>query len=146
MASFNGSAIFTPAAASHLANDVVGGARSFGQLDAETNWIITSASLMIADATVVASGWRLYLFNVTPPSALADDAAFSLAAGDRASFVGTIDLGNTLDFGDTQYIEVSGINKHMHVNTGQLYGYLVNLTTITPPAVAHTVILNAVGL
>lgn len=148
MAVFYSGATFTPAAASHTAGDVNGGAQVFsGMGKVNDSILITSASLMIASGTAEATAWRLYLFSVTPPSALADDAAFTLASGDRASFLGHIDLGTAADLGDSLYIETNGINKQIKTGGSQnIYGYLVNTTTVTPAAVAHTVTLHAVGL
>ena len=101
---------------------------------------------MIAGASPEATAWRLYLFNVTPPSAAADDAAFTLASGDRASFLGYIDLGIPEDLGATQYAEVNGLAKHIKLaeNGTSVWGYLVNLSTVTPAAAAHTVVLRAI--
>jgi hypothetical protein len=82
---------------------------------------------------------------VTPPSALADDAAFVLAAADRASFLGYVDLGTAVDLVDTQWVETHGINKVVKLASTSLWGYLVNITTLTPAAVAHTVTLHAIG-
>jgi hypothetical protein len=144
---YNASATFTPAASSHAAGDVNGGAQEFTSMGPSAGRImITSASLEIDGATAEASSWRLYLFNVTPPSALADDAAFTLPSGDRASFLGQIDLGTAVDLGDTQYIEGNGINKQVKLSGTSLFGYLVNLTTLTPANVAHKVTLHAVSV
>jgi len=65
---YRASADFTPAASSHVAGDVVGGAQEFA-LKAPPGELltITSASLMIAGASPEATAWRLYLFNITPP-------------------------------------------------------------------------------
>jgi hypothetical protein len=139
---------FTPAAASHTAGDANGAVGEFTDMCDENGGhiMITSASLMIAGASAEATAWRLYLFSVTPPSALADDAAFALASGDRASFLGQIDLGTAVDLTDTQWVEVHGINKHVKLTSTSLFAYLVNLTTVTPAAVAHTVTLHSIGL
>jgi hypothetical protein len=139
---------FTPAAASHTAGDANGAVGTFTDMCDEIGGhiMITSASLLIAGATAEATAWRLYLFSVTPPSALADDAAFVLASGDNASFLGQIDLGTAVDLGSTQWVEVHGINKHVKLAGNNLYAYLVNLTTLTPAAIAHTVTLHSVGL
>jgi hypothetical protein len=142
------SVTFTPAAASHTAGDSNGVAGTFTDMCDEIGGhiMITSATLEIDGATAEATAWRLYLFSVTPPSALADDAAFALASGDRASFLGQIDLGTAVDLTDTQWVEVHGINKHVKLAGNNLYAYLVNLTTVTPAAVAHIVTLHSVGL
>jgi len=142
------SVTFTPAAASHTAGDANGAVQTFTDMcdEAGGHIMITSASLEIDGATAEATAWRLYLFSVTPPSALADDAAFTLASGDRASFLGQIDLGTAVDLVDTQWVEVHGINKHIKLTSTNLFAYLVNLTTVTPAAVAHIVTLHSVGL
>lgn len=100
--------------------------------------IITSAELEI-DATAIISGessYNLYLYNVTPPSALGDNAAFDIPSGDRASFVGKIALGTPIDEGSTLYIRTDGINAHFRVSsgTGSLFGYLVTVGAYTPTA------------
>jgi hypothetical protein len=145
--SYSASATFTPAASSHTAGDVHEGAKTFalGAISG-SRIMITSASLQISSATTEVTAWRLYLFNVTPPSALADDAAFVLPAGDLASFLGYVDLGTAVDLVDNQWVETNIINKQVKLAGTGLFGYLVNLTTLTPAAVAHTVTLHAVGL
>jgi hypothetical protein len=141
------SATFTPAASSHVANDVVGGAQTFalGALSASV-FMITDAELLINSGTAQATAWRLYLYNVTPPGAYADDAAWDLPSGDQASFLGYIDLGTAIDMGSTQWIENHGVNKTIKLSGTGVFGYLVNLTTLTTAAVAHTVKLYGVPL
>jgi hypothetical protein len=149
---YSASGSFTPAAASHTAGDVHGAtpgtaAVEFASMGESAGRImITSATMHIAGATAEATAWRLYLFNVTPPSALADDAPFVLPTGDLASFLGYIDLGTAVDLTDNQWVETHGINKQVKLAGTSLFGYLVNLTTLTPAAVAHVVTLHAVAL
>lgn len=141
------SASFTPAASSHTAGDVVGGAQTFalGALSASV-FMITDAELLINSGTAQATAWRLYLYNVTPPSATADDGAWDLPSGDQASFLGYIDLGTAIDLGSTQWVENHGVNKTIKLSGTGVFGYLVNLTTLTTAAVAHTVKLYGVPL
>lgn len=140
---FSAAATFTPAAASHVAGDVNGGAQEFALAAPAASLLnIVNASLLVAGGTQETSTWRLYLFGVTPPSALADDAAFLLPSGDRASFLGYFDFAQLVDVGDTLYIEATP-NKHIRLTGTSVFGYLVNLTTLTPAAVAHTVRLHA---
>lgn len=141
------SATFTPAAASHTAGDVNGGAQEFAlAANNAGHLMITSATLRIDGGTAEATAWRLHLYGVTPPSALADDAAWDLPSGDRASYLGYVDLGTAVDVGSTQWVEALQINKHVALTGTSLFGYLVNLTTLTPAAVAHVVTLHAVAL
>jgi hypothetical protein len=102
---------------------------------------IVSASMLVAGGTQETSTWRLYLFNVTPPSAAADDAAYVLPSGDRAAFLGYFDFAQLVDVGDTLYIEATP-SKIVRLSGTGLFAYLVNLTTLTPAAVAHTVTLH----
>jgi hypothetical protein len=140
------SATFTPAATSHTNGDVVGGAAEFKNVGAVGAFLrIVSASLRIDNTSIETTAWRLHLFDVTPPSAVADDGAFLLAAGDRASYLGYIDLPQVIDLGDTNHIEVLNIQKVIRLRGTSLFGYLVNGTTLTPGAVAHVVTLGVVA-
>lgn len=144
--SYSASATFTPAAASHTAGDVNGTAQEFalGAISGSSIRIV-SATLTINGGTIETTAWRLHLFNVTPPSAIADDAAFLLAAGDRASYLGYIDFAQVLDLGDTLAIETTNIQKQIKLAGTSVFGYLVNGTTLTPAAVAHIVTIHAVA-
>jgi hypothetical protein len=136
-------ATFTPAASSHVAGDVVGGAQEFKNLGNSGSVItIVSASLRIANSSAETSTWVVYLFDVTPPSAVADDSPFLLASTDYTAFVGSLALAQTVDVGDTQYIESNNIQKVVRLRSSSLFGYLVNGTTLTPGAVAHVVTLG----
>jgi hypothetical protein len=141
-------ATFTPAASSHAAGDVVGGAQEFKGFAQSTGSgvQVISASLLAETATLETTAWRVYLFNVTPPSALADDAAFTLASGDRSSFLGYVDIAQLVDVGDTLYVQSDNLNKAiMPGGARKVFGYLVNQTTLTPAAVAHVVTLWTLG-
>jgi hypothetical protein len=145
--SYSASATFTPAATSHTAGDCNGAAGTFAFAAVSASRImITSAQLVIASATAEVTAWFLYLYSVTPPSAVADDAAHTLPSGDRASYLGKIALGTAVDEVDTQAIDTDGINKQIKLAGTGVFGYLVNGTTLTPAAVAHTVTLHAIGL
>lgn len=138
------SATFTPAAASHAGGDVVGGAQEFA-LGAPAGAVfeIMSASLLIAGGTIETTAWTLHLYSATPPSALADDAAFDLPSGDRASYLGAVALAQVADLGSTLFIETNTINKRIKLAAAatSVFSYLVNGTTLTPQAVAHVVTL-----
>lgn len=146
-AALRATATFTSTAAEYTAGDALGGAQefSFGSLARPAGHItITSATLEIDGGTIETTAWRLHLFNVTPPSALADNAAFALAAADRASYLGYVDFSQALDLGDTMFIDMPALGKQIVLgNDDALFGYLVNGTTLTPAAVAHKVTLYA---
>lgn len=142
---------------SYLANDVIGAATgSTAALafaigpTAGGEVMITSAALE-TDATAVISGeagYRLHLYNVTPPSALGDNVAWDLPSGDRASYLGYIDLGQPVDLGSTCYIEANSINKQLTVPSGgTVYAYLVTLGAFTPAsATVRKITVHAIAL
>ncbi len=129
----------------YAANDVIGAATgstaalTFASIGpaAGGEVIITTAQFEI-DITAVISGMTsfvLYLYSVTPPSALGDNAAFDLPSGDRASFLGFVNLGTPVDLGSTLYVESLQINKQVTIPSGgSLFGYLVTVGTWTPAA------------
>lgn len=139
-------ATFTPAANSHTAGDCNGAAAQFEFQAVGATMVITDADLMIDGGTAEATAWRLYLYKVTPASAYADDAAWDLPSGDRDAFVGYIDLGTAVDLGSTQWVQNAGVNRTVKLGGSSLWGYLVNLTTLTPAAVAHRVRLTGTPL
>lgn len=138
-------ATFTCGTTAYAASDVSGGALTFANmLPAAGELIITSAALEI-DATALISGetsYRLYLYNVTPPSALADSAAWDLTSGDRASFLGVLPLGTPVDLGSTLYVETNIINKQITLAGANLYAYLVSDGAYTPTARVFKITLH----
>ena len=144
-------AVFTPAAEAFSANDTMGAAAEFAYIGPANGGevIITSASLLIAHTAVVSgeTSYLLYLYNVTPPSALASNAPFDIPSGDRASFVARIDLGTPVDLGSTLLVQTDGINKQVSVPTGgSLFGYLVTVGAFTATAAARNVTLHSVAV
>lgn len=141
----------------YTAGDVLGPASgtsaiAFNGIAAPTGGpiIITSASLE-RDVTGLVSGessYTLHLYSATPPSTLADNAAWDLSsAGDRLLYLGSIGLGTPVDLGSTLYVATDGINKQVQAASGTIYGYLVTVGGYTP--VAQTVLvvsLHAVPL
>jgi hypothetical protein len=142
----------------YAANDVIGAATgstaalTFASIGPAGGGkvFLTTAQLEV-DITAVVSGmtsFRLYLYNVTPPSALGDNAAWDLPSGDRASFLGYVDLGTPVDLGSTLYVETLQINKQVTVPSGgSLFGYLVTIGTWTPAASSvFKITLHSVGI
>jgi hypothetical protein len=139
---------FTTGTTAYAANDVVGpggggnAALTFaftdrsGSAAAAGEFMITSAALEIDDTAIITgqTSYRLYLYNVTPPSAFADSAVWDLPSGDRASFLGYVDLGTIVDMGSTLYVETNGINKQLTFASGSIFGYLVSNGAYTPLA------------
>jgi hypothetical protein len=111
--------------------------------------LITSAALEV-DVTAVPAGMTafvLHLYDVTPPSALADNAAWDLPAGDRASYLGSINLGSPVDVGSTLRVQQDGLNMQITALGANVYGYLQTITGFTPAsATVKAVSLHSVRL
>lgn len=143
-------------ATAYTANDVLGAtaaAITFPSVGpaAGGEVLITTVKLEI-DVAAIPSGmtsFRLYLYSVTPPSALADNAAWDLPSGDRASFKGYVDIGTPVDLGSTLYVETLQVNKQITVPSGgSLFGYLVTNGGFTPAgnSEVYVVTLHSVGM
>jgi hypothetical protein len=127
----------------YLANDVIGAATgstaaiSFPAIGRPGQVISIESSRMRVDLAAVISGmtsYNLHLYNITPPSALGDNAAWDLPSGDRASYLGFMSLGTPVDVGSTLFVEQQGINKRVKLLSDTLYGYLVTVGAFTPSA------------
>jgi hypothetical protein len=124
----------------YTAGDVVGGAITFSSAGPSGgHLLITSADLRI-DVSAVPSGmtsFRLHLYDLTPPSAIADNAAFDLPSGDRSAYLGSIDLGTPVDYGATLVAQVTSapaLQVKLATGSTSLFGYLVTAGGFTPAA------------
>lgn len=110
---------------------------------------INSVSLE-RDVTALISGetsYNLHLYSVTPPSALLDNDPFDLPVGDRASYLGVINLGTPVDWGSTLYIEQNSIGKVLRLAGTHIFGYLQTVGAYTPASgQVHKVTINAIQL
>lgn len=137
----------------YTAGDVCGAtaaAWTFANVGPANGYIIIQSVSLEVDVTAVPSGmtsFRLHLYNVTPPSALADNAVWDLPSGDRTAYLGYIDLGTPVDVGSSLYV-LSDINRQFPMGTTtSLFGYLVTNGTYTPSAQAVKVIrINSLGV
>ena len=142
----------------YTANDVIGAATgstaalSFAAIGPSGGGPVMLTTVRFAiNLSAVISGmanFRLYFYNVTPPSALGDNAAWDLPSGDRTAFLGFIDLGTPVDLGSTLYVETNQYNKQIEVPSGgSLFGYLVTIGAYTPSsAMVHKITLHSVAL
>jgi hypothetical protein len=140
----------------YLANDVVGAATGataalqFASVGPSGKSIkIVGCSLEIDRAAVISgeTSYLLYLYSVTPPSALGDNAPWDLPSGDRASFLGSVNLGTPVDLGATLYVETTGLTKQLKLAGTDLFGYLVTVGPYTPASgTVHVITLQTVAL
>ena len=135
----------------YTALDVVGGALTFPSMGPSAGRVMLTSTQLELDIAAIPTGMTsffLALYNVTPPSALADNAPWDLPSGDRASFLGIVQLGTPVDLGSTLYIEQNIVNKQIKLAGTSLFGYLVTQTGYTPAANSEVYVntLHAVGL
>ena len=94
---------------------------------------VVGLEVQVNQATASATVFRLHLYSVTPPSALADNAPFDLAAGDRASYLGFIDTGTAVDLVSTNYAVSAVVDKMVRAaESSTIFGYLQAITGFTP--------------
>lgn len=141
--------------AAYTANDVIGeatnetAALTFQPMGVPGRTIRIIQSELLAEDDGLISGeaaYRLHLYSVTPPSELADNDAFDIPAGDRASYLGFLDLGTPTDLGSTIYVQEEQA-KDLLLADDQLFGYLVTIGGYTPTSGrVFRITLHAVAL
>lgn len=119
------------------AGDVVGGAITFTSVGPSAGHVLVTTADLRIDVAAVPSGmtnFRLYLYDVTPPSALADNAVWDLPSGDRTNFLGYLDIGAPVDLGSTLYVQLINPGLHFKLASAStsLFGYLVTIGAFTP--------------
>jgi hypothetical protein len=90
---------------------------------------ITSANIEI-DTSTLPSGigtFRLHLYD-TAPTAVADNTAFDLIAGDRSKYLGFIEIATPSKLGSTLWGETNGIMKQIKFTNNSTTLYCI-LTT-----------------
>ncbi len=137
----------------YAAGDVVGatgggtGCITFPSMGPGAGDIIITSARFQRNATAVVSGettYTLHLYNITQPGAQADNAVFDIAAGDQASYLGSIDLGAPIDYGSTLHVQQDNINKQVTLLSSSLFGVLVTNGGYQPASAAvHIVELHS---
>jgi hypothetical protein len=129
----------------YLAGDVIGSSTSTTAAVKLTNIALQGGVIRITgtrheiDVAAIPSGmtsFRLHLYNAIPPSAFVDNAAWDLPAGDRASYIGYVDLGSPADLGSTLYVQQTGLDYDFAVIARDLWCYTVTNGAYTPTALA----------
>ncbi len=147
---------FTPAAAAYGAADLISVAQEFAFTYADGRPLVPGLLIRIVsseiriDATAVISGetsYSLPLYSTTPPSAQADNAAWTLASGDLSFYRGTLSLGTPADLGAALYVKTQYTDQQdFRLATTSLWGGLVTAGAFTAVAVARQIALYAVVL
>jgi hypothetical protein len=137
----------------YAANDVLGVANSGTPANAGSailefidigsagaNVLITNVSLA-AYVSALPSGmttFRLHLYSASP-TAILDNAAWDLVAGDRAAYLGYVDIEQMVDVGSTLYVQTNNaenatLPKQVKLADGSssLFGLLVTNGGFTP--------------
>jgi len=133
----------------YTAGDVVGDLMTFTLGASNQDILLTSSQLTYNVDAIPASmtTFRLHLFSATP-AVIADNAAFDIASGDRAKYLGYLDLGTILDFGATLAVETNNHQKHIRLpqTTGTISAYMTTAGGYTPAGNSETgtVTLHAV--
>lgn len=137
----------------YAANDIVGAtaaALTFSTVGPSAGSILITGADLEIDINAIPSGmtgFKLHLYSVTPPSAAADNAAMNVPSGDRASWLGCIDLDPPVDYGDTIGSKTTNINAQIKLAGTNLYGYLVTNGGFTPTSAAvHKITLHTMAV
>lgn len=120
-----------------------------GHLDGGEVMIV--GSTLRIDTNSVPTGmtsFLLALYSVTPPSALVDNNAHDIPSGDRASFLGFVDLGTPVDRGSTLYVNSAGQNVPITVPVGgSVFAYLITVGGYTPASgTVFTITLKSIEI
>lgn len=112
--------------------------------------LITSADIRI-DVSAVPSGmgiFRLHLYDAAP-TAINDNAAYNLPSGDRAKYLGYLDITAPGDLGDTLYGTLDTVRKQVKLAAAStsIYGILESRGAYTPTSAAvKTIRIRSVQL
>ena len=147
-------ASFTPAAAAYSAADTIGVAKEFTFTFADSGLAIPEGALIRIvtsvikiDQTGVISGetsYSLPLHSVTPPSAIADNGAYTLLSADLAAYRGLLSLGTPVDLGTACYVRTQYSDQQDFILASgktSMFGYLVTAGAFTATAVARQITL-----
>jgi hypothetical protein len=106
--------------------------------------IIQSVSLVFSDASVPSGmgGFRVHFYSASP-TAIADNAAFDLVSGERANYLGYVDLPTPSDLGSTLYTQTDYTGRLVKLASAStsLFAEIETRAAYTP-ASASTVLLT----
>lgn len=134
--------------------DVVGGALTIATAGPSGGNVMITALRLLWNITALPSGmstFNLYFYDVTPPSAIADNSPFTFGSGDRANFLGHVDNLSVAAIGvGTQSVqgELVGFLEQFKLAAAStsLFAYLVTNAAYTPAANSETGALTMKGI
>ena len=93
------------------------------------------------------NSFTLRFYNVTPPSAYGDNAAWDLPSGDRASYLCSVQSDTVIDRGSTLEVVFREPSRFMRLVSTSLFAYLTTDTGFTPNSgTVKTGTLNFAGI
>lgn len=152
---FRSSASLTRAAntTTYGVNDVIFGAFELANIGNNNGFIAITDIRFLMNINYLPSGignLRLFLYSVTPPSAVADNGAFSVPSGDRASLLtpSGISLGTPALAlgGGSLVLSLVKINQFFRLTGTSLFGYLVTEGAWVPTANSETATLTVIAV
>jgi hypothetical protein len=137
----------------YTAGDVVGGVLTIVEAGPDSADVLLDAVRIvfnIAAKPAAMSTFSLHFYNTSPPSAIADNAPFTLGADDRPFWLGKIDAIAPVLVGtgtSSVVAETENIVKQLRTKNGRaLYAYLVTDGAYTPAANSETYSLTTHGV
>ena len=124
----------------YTANDVVGSATSaiheFTQVGPRGGDVIVFAAELMVNLTAVPSGmssFRLHLYSLSP-TAILDNAAFDLVAGDRDAYMGFVEFGTPEDLGSSLFSQARFVYMESQLQSAvtSIWGQLETRGAYTP--------------
>jgi len=153
------SASFMPAAAAYSAGDVINGPLELAFVDKDGRPVPPGSIIRVVDIimkideTALLAGEASYdaqFYSVTPPSAIADNGAWTLnGTTDLDAYRGKITIGTPSDLGSACHIKTQPTDQQdfkLAAGKSSLWMYLVTSAGVTFTAVARSVIVYAVVL
>ena len=130
----------------YTAGDVVGGLITFPRVSAVGELLVATAVQLLAALSAVPPGmssFRLHLYNEPPPSDIADNAAFTIPAGDRGMYLGYVVVPIGELFGSSVYAqEVCRQFVELAPADNRVFAYLVTDGAYTPAATSEVYTLS----
>ena len=97
--------------------------------------LVQSVSLIFSDSAVISGmgSYRLHFYSASP-TAIADNAVFDLVSGERANYMGFVDLATPVDFGSSLYTQTDYPGRLIKLAAGSttLYAELETKGAYTP--------------